>query len=42
MLALASSLQADCLPHPDEAGLLRATLTLQQHRPSTLAAAWFH
>lgn len=42
MVALASSLQADCLPHPEDNGLLRAVLPLQPRPRASLAAAWFH
>ena len=42
MQSLASSLQADCLPHPEEHGLLRAELALLQRPRSRMAAAWFH
>ena len=42
MVALASSLQADCLPQPEDHGLLRAELALQPCPRASLAAAGFH
>ena len=43
MQALAERLQFSCDDHPDDAGLLRATLVLRPPRRGVLASgAWLH